>query len=89
MDMTRFSGPGDAGYVRVRDQLWLWVDAVAQRSVEDRADRNNTNTRVHQEQPKQMLLQYSGTVYSGGGPVFQGSQTAGRDLHFDFGSRRR
>ena len=27
-DMTKFSGKADPGYVRVRGQLWLWVDAL-------------------------------------------------------------
>jgi hypothetical protein len=30
-DMTKFSGVADPGYVRVRGQLWLWVEAVNKR----------------------------------------------------------
>jgi hypothetical protein len=26
--MTKFSGENDSGYVRVRDQLWFWVDTL-------------------------------------------------------------
>ena len=79
IDIVRFSGPRDAGYIRVRDQLWLWVDVV-QRKLEEQ------NTEVRQN-PNQMLSHYSGTVFSSGGPVFQGSQNAGRDLNLNFGPR--
>jgi len=32
-DMTKFSGATDPGYVRVKGQLWLWVDAINKREL--------------------------------------------------------
>jgi len=36
-DMTKFSGKADPGYVRVRGQLWLWVDAINKRELSSTA----------------------------------------------------
>jgi hypothetical protein len=74
MDMTKFDGANDSGYIAVRDQLWLWVNALekieAQSTEEIRERRNEKYI-------------YLGSVHSGGGSVFQGNLNAGRNININ------
>jgi hypothetical protein len=102
--MTKFRSNTDSGYIRVRDQLWLWVNALSQGNessgssqqmqveVEDSAqppgeERSKTiapkieqgceGTRLQDEERATI-----GSVSSGGGPIFMGNVSAGRDFHY-------
>ncbi|KAJ9656083.1 hypothetical protein H2201_008655 [Coniosporium apollinis] len=98
MQMTKFSSAKDAGYVAVSDQLWLWVDAL-QKEAEAQAKaasasqvspeeiRERRNRRFGTMQDVVSGSQHFGSVNSGGGPVFQGNQSAGRDFNVGTGSR--
>ncbi|KAF2488673.1 hypothetical protein BU16DRAFT_520428 [Lophium mytilinum] len=65
-EMTKFSGEMDAGYIRVRDQLWLWADAVpkkkpevaaapvqSQIQSEDEPEPNSAPEEVDASQPRE------------------------------------
>jgi len=98
MQMTKFSGTKDAGYVSVSDQLWLWVDTL-QKEADAQAKvgsglqmpaeevRERRNRRFGTMQDVVSGSQYCGSVNAGGGPVFQGNLSAGRDLNVSMGSR--
>jgi protein SERAC1 len=98
MQMTKFSGTKDAGYVSVSDQLWLWVDTL-QKEANAQAEagsglqmpaeevRERRNRRFGTMQDVVSESQYSGSVNAGGGPVFQGNLSAGRDFNVNMGSR--
>jgi hypothetical protein len=98
MQMTRFSGSKDAGYVSVSDQLWLWVDTL-QKEADAQAKagsglqmpaeevRERRNRRFGTMQDVVSGSQYCGSVNAGGGPVFQGNLSAGRDFNVSMGSR--
>lgn len=91
-EMTKFSGPKDPGYISVSDQLWHWVDKLQKvreeqgaagatpQSPEPRA-QGQANTTLGVTEDTFRGQQHFGAVYSGGGPVFQGSQSAGRDFN--------
>jgi len=116
-DMTKFSGKADPGYVRVRGQLWVWVEAIKKREFEgtatvlgktDEDERTlggredgveqvaNTAQSVSELENSVQALQRAqrvegtqeigssrtGAVLSGGGPVFMGNVSAGRDFRF-------
>jgi hypothetical protein len=104
--MTKFSGETDTGYVRVRDQLWLWVDAVNKKTQEmegesTRAqaqprlqeelqiisgpDHENGNQREHgrTEDARQSRQNERGAISSGGGAIFMGNVSAGRDFTYN------
>ncbi|CAI7655933.1 unnamed protein product [Penicillium pancosmium] len=68
MQMTRFSGKTDQGYVAVSDQLWAWVEAIESRSLPEPA--TPVPNRINQR-----------TIESGGGPIFLGNAGAGRDFN--------
>lgn len=68
MQMTRFSGKTDQGYVAVSDQLWAWVETIESRSLPEPATPV-TNHRKHK------------TIESSGGPIFLGNAAAGRDFN--------
>jgi hypothetical protein len=68
MQITRFSGKTDQGYVAVSDQLWAWVETIKSRSLQEDA----TAVPNYRKQ---------GTIESGGGPIFLGTATAGRDFN--------
>jgi protein SERAC1 len=98
MQMARFSGTKDAGYVSVSDQLWLWVDTLQKEAdAQAKADsglqipaeevRERRNRRFGTMQDVVSGSQYSGSVNTGGGPVFQGNLSAGRDFNVNTGSR--
>jgi protein SERAC1 len=96
--MTQFSGTKDAGYVSVSDQLWLWVDTL-QKEADAQAKagsesqipaeeiRERRNRRFGTMQGVVSGSQYFGSVNAGGGPVFQGNLSAGRDFNVSMGSR--
>ncbi|KAF2745974.1 hypothetical protein M011DRAFT_405378, partial [Sporormia fimetaria CBS 119925] len=49
-NMTKFSGDRDAGYVRVRDQLWIWVDAAINKTrPQEDAQLTQTLAQAHSE----------------------------------------
>jgi pimeloyl-ACP methyl ester carboxylesterase len=52
-NMTKFSGNMDAGYVRVRDQLWIWVDAANKKKPEVEAQLAQTQAHALAEHPPQ------------------------------------
>ncbi|KAJ5166726.1 uncharacterized protein N7482_005507 [Penicillium canariense] len=67
MEMTRFSGPKDPGYVAVSGQLWLWVYELENQFPP-------APVATHHNRPQYL-------IDSGGGAVFQGTQRAGRDIN--------
>jgi protein SERAC1 len=92
MQMTKFSGVKDAGYVSVSDQLWLWVDTLQKEA--DAQAKVGSGLQMSAEEvrekrysrfgPMQDVVSgthYFGSVNTGGGPVFQGNQSAGRDFN--------
>jgi hypothetical protein len=97
MQMTRLSGIKDAGYIGVSDQLWLWVDTL-QKEANAQAKAGSglqmpaeevqewRNRRFGTMQDVVSGSQYCGSVNAGGGPVFQGNLTAGRDFNVSMGS---
>jgi hypothetical protein len=100
-DMTKFSGATDSGYVRVRGQLWLWVNAINKQTLVSQADTSEQALNVRQEVCESELSRDSsqparrdevareigssgtGAIMSGGGPVFMGNVSAGRDLSYN------
>lgn len=79
VEMTKFVSDRDAGYVRVRDQLWLWYDGVRKNQDEWRARQTEGSSRGGGgSRPAQGSLP---SLNSGGGPIFFGNQTAGRDVY--------
>lgn len=82
MSMTKFSAADDAGYVRVHDQLWLWTSEI-----ETAARKQATSTdKVHANHDVDGTVARP-VINSGGGPVIQGYQTAGRDVNISFASQ--
>lgn len=86
MDMTRFSGPTDNGYVRVSEQLWLWVDTI-ERTLQSSAPapselREKRNKKFGSMQDIDPQPERAGFFHSGGGPIIFGSQSAGRDISY-------
>jgi hypothetical protein len=83
--MTKFTSAQDAGYIAVRDQLWLWIDTIqaeAEADVVDiRARRMQKFATIRDTQQQQ---QHFGPISNNGGVVFQGNQTSGGDLNFRF-----
>lgn len=73
MGMTKFGGNRDPGYVAVSEQLWLWVHTLEDLEAQAQAASVRTQPQPHQHQQQR-------TIDSGGGPIFLGSVTAGRDF---------
>jgi len=87
MDMTKFSSAKDAGYVAVSDQLWLWADTLKKTETQFMEEiREGRNKKFGTMQDVGSSV-YSGSVNSGGGLVFQGNQSAGRDFNVNQGFR--
>ena len=97
MQMTKFSSTKDSGYVSVSDQLWLWVDTL-QKEADAQADAGSGSQMPAEEVRERRNRrfgtmqdvsgsQYCGSVNTGGGPVFQGNLSAGRDFNVSMGSR--
>jgi hypothetical protein len=106
-DMTKFGGVTDPGYVRVRGQLWLWVDAIDKRKGVERAEEHvgqqvshtsgetcppehliQTPRQTHQDETAYDPVRNTSTTASpssGGGPIFMGNVTAGRDFNYNQG----
>lgn len=81
--MTKFASARDPGYVAVSDQLWLWVEAL-QREREAQVQAQAFQESQLQQEPagfQNSRPQY--LIDSGGGPIFQGSQAAGRDINLN------
>jgi len=117
-DMTKFSGVADPGYVRIRGQLWLWVDAINKRELSTTAtipvqtdsdertlvsqsDRSEHASNVpngmavselkgsgerqparREEGVQEIGSSRTDAILSGGGPIFMGSVSAGRDFSY-------
>lgn len=90
VSMTKFNGPVDAGYVRVKGRLNLWAKTI--REAQQKAEGHQ---KVAEEQPSRKdgqddedddgsrggnLLEFNGPVSSNGGPIFQGYYRSGRDM---------
>lgn len=85
--MTKFASARDPGYVAVSDQLWFWVEALQgerEAQVQAQAQAQAFQESQPQQEPAgfqnprpQYLIDY------GGGPIFQGSQAAGRDINLN------
>ncbi|KAK3309276.1 uncharacterized protein B0T15DRAFT_573290 [Chaetomium strumarium] len=73
MDMMKFCGPRDAGYISVKDLLWLWV----------KSSQGGGGTRIDFPEVRNKRIQHFGPTYSGGGPVLQGTNSAGRDMNIE------
>jgi hypothetical protein len=98
MQMTKFSGTKDAGYVSVSDQLWLWVDTL-QKEADAQAKagsgsqmpaeevRGKRDRKFGTTQDVVSGSYYCGSVNVGGGPISQGNLSAGRDFNVSLGSR--
>jgi hypothetical protein len=72
MGMTKFGSNRDPGYVAVSQQLWLWIYTLEESKAQAQvASVSTTQLQPHQQQR---------TIDSGGGPVFLGNVTAGRDF---------
>jgi hypothetical protein len=106
-DMTKFNSATDPGYVRVRGQLLLWVDAIDKRRGVERAQEHvghqvfhksegtctpehliRTPRQTHQEEMSCEPVRNTSTTVSpisGGGPIFMGDVTAGRDFNYNQG----
>ena len=86
--MTKFTGATDDGYVKVQNQLWLWVDMI-QKQNKKKKDSAHSKERDSKEPRESEARQVAnGPIYSGGGPVFLGSQNAGRDINVTTGQQR-
>lgn len=107
-DITKFSGATYPGYVRVRGQLWLWVDATDKRRGVERAQEHVRHQVSHKSEetcPPEHLIQTpqqtqqdktacepvrntstTASPSSGGGPIFMGDVTAGRDFNHNQGA---
>jgi hypothetical protein len=71
MSMTKFSGKEDPGYVKVSDLLWLWISEMENKKKEEE--------RISDQSAGRSPATY-GSINSGGGPIFFGSNNAGRDV---------
>ena len=86
----------DSGYIRVRNQLWLWVDAVNKanqkvqvtpvQSQPQALDEQQVDPRIgHQVRSRQTEDGEGRSVSSGGGAIFMGDISAGRDFSYNQG----
>ena len=76
-DMTKFASANDPGFIRVRDQLWLWTEAVRVKNISTREKEAEDSTSTESTDRAQQLS----NVNSGGGPLFMGNLRAGRDIN--------
>jgi hypothetical protein len=76
-DMTKFASANDPGFIRVRDQLWLWTEAVRVKNMSTRGEEVGDSTvRESKDSARQPR-----NINSGGGPLFMGNLSAGRDIN--------
>lgn len=68
--VTRFSRKMDQGYIAVSDQLWAWVDKI-----ESQPPPETAIPALNRGQQR--------AIGPGGGPIFIGSATAGRDFNIN------
>lgn len=97
-EMTKFCGPKDTGYRSVSNQIWMWVDLL-QRETDNqgRAEPRKQSPELENQSCSEKRfdtteddfgkVQHFGSVNSGGAPVFQGSQRAGRDFNVIYDRR--
>lgn len=79
MQIARFSGKMDQGYVAVSDQLWTWVDSIESQPTRTAVPGGYRTTGT--SNPQQI-------TQSGGGPIFMGTSTAGRDFNINIGQAK-
>lgn len=72
--MTNFKTATDTGYVRVRDQLWLWYNMVKENQ-DAWKEKKVAAKRQHLRQPASAVESNNGGNISGGS-VFNGPTTA-------------
>lgn len=72
MQMVRFSGKTDQGYVAVSDQIWAWVE-----NIESQPPPASAPSGSNQGDRQRRAIE------SGGGPIFMGTTTVGRDLRIN------
>ncbi|KAJ5734976.1 uncharacterized protein N7483_000101 [Penicillium malachiteum] len=72
MQMKKFGNNRDPGYTDVRGRLWLWIDNL---KLEAQPAAGPEAIQARDSKPERYLM------FSGGGPVFQGDQIAGRDIN--------
>lgn len=67
--MTKFASANDPGFIRVRDQLWLWTEAIRVKntSIREKKAEHSMGTEL-----KDRAYQPN-NVKSGGGPLFMGN----------------
>ena len=96
----------DSGYIRVRDQLWLWVDTVnkkgrgevdtrsaqsqedakeGERIVREPASVENQGQKSKEEEARSGEHKKERAISSGGGAIFMGNVSAGRDFAYNQG----
>jgi hypothetical protein len=85
MDMTKFEGPDDPGFVAVTGELRRWIKELQPRIS---SSQGTTNEEAGEEAPNQHILritqggsQFHGPTTVSGGTVFQGNYI-GRDSIF-------
>jgi protein SERAC1 len=71
MQMARFSGTKDAGYVSVSDQLWLWVDTLQKEA--DAQAKADSGLQIPAEEVRERRNRRFGTMQD----VISGSQYCG------------
>jgi hypothetical protein len=76
MQIARFSGKTDQGYVAVSNQLLTWVDNIESQPIRAAVPGGYRITGT--SSPQQI-------IQSGGGPIFMGTSTAGRDFNINTG----
>lgn len=75
--MRKFRGELDSGYIQVRDQLWLWIEAMNK-------NKEGVSTVFKQSQAQaQDTPQDRSAVASSGGAIFMGNVSAGRDFTYN------
>jgi hypothetical protein len=95
MGMTKFTGATDDGYVKVQNQLWLWVGMIQKQNKKkevsadskERDSKEPDSIEPDMKEPEARQVA-NGPINSGGGPVFLGSQNAGRDININSGQQR-
>ncbi|KAJ5127296.1 hypothetical protein N7448_008075 [Penicillium atrosanguineum] len=80
MVMTKSSNAKDPGFVSVSDQLWTWTNVPEIQAASVPVQNGRQYPDGGPEHPY--------LIDSGGGPIFQGNQTAGRNININTLYRR-
>ncbi|KAH7073935.1 Alpha/Beta hydrolase protein [Paraphoma chrysanthemicola] len=79
-DMTKFSGKGDSGYIRVEALLRLWIKQISEESADGGGHSEEMQTASQGKSGGRQGV--SNSISSGGGAVFMGNVSAGRDFNY-------